>query len=55
MIIMYDVGGFGLNFWQDCHLAYMCTPAKNESAEIQTGGRVVRVSIEKRFFVCKQS
>ena len=43
MILMYDVGGVGINLWYDCGHVVLATAAKNEGGEKQAGGRVIRV------------
>ncbi len=50
MVLMYDVGGTGLNLWCDCWHVFMCTGGKNESAERQGAGRVIRVSLKRAFW-----
>jgi hypothetical protein len=50
LIILYDVGGVGLNLWADCHTVIMATAAKNEGAEKQGAGRVIRVRLHKQGF-----
>jgi superfamily II DNA or RNA helicase len=47
-IIFYDVGGVGINLWQDCHTVFMGTAAKNEAGEKQAMGRAIRVSAKMR-------
>jgi hypothetical protein len=43
LINLYEVGGVGRNFHSDCHNVVMTGAGKNQAAETQGIGRVLRV------------
>jgi len=50
MICLIDVGGVGRNFHKDCYQVVLTSAGKNQAAETQGIGRLVRVSFQKTSF-----
>lgn len=50
MVTLYDVGGIGRNFHVDCCHGMLTSAAKNQAAEIQAYGRLVRVRYQNLVF-----
>ena len=55
LLNMYEVGGVGRNFHVDCHNGIMTGAGKNQSAETQMIGRIVRVCVKNWFFLVLSS
>jgi hypothetical protein len=53
MVCLYDVGGVGRNFHEDCYNAVQTTAGKNQSAETQGGGRLIRAPQKKAIVITK--
>jgi hypothetical protein len=47
MVCMYDVGGVGRNFHRDCYNGVLVSSGKNQAAETQGIGRLMRVGYQK--------
>jgi hypothetical protein len=50
MVCLYEVSRVGRNFRKDCHNAILTSAGKNQSAETQGMGRLVRVRLQKPGF-----
>jgi hypothetical protein len=53
MVCLYDVGGVGRNFHPDCYNAVLTTAGKNQAAETQGKGRLVRAPQKNAIVVTK--
>jgi ERCC4-related helicase len=50
LIIMYNVGGQGINLQKQCHHVIVATPAISYAKFLQAIGRVIRVSTGENYF-----